>query len=86
MNVLMRMFQEITVKFGICHFISITSQRILLSCFVQKLDLKLLINMGPLENLWVQSPIFPFNHLISHNKTSKCCCFFSNKICCFCKI
>ena len=44
------------------------------------------IKKGPLENLWVQSPIFPFNHLISHNKTSKCCCFFSNKICCFCKI
>ena len=31
---------------------------------------------GPLDNLWVQIPIFPFNHVISHNKTSKYCCFF----------
>ncbi|MCD6353027.1 MAG: hypothetical protein J7M06_02315 [Proteobacteria bacterium] len=32
--------------------------------------------VGPLENLWVQSPIFPFNHVISHNKTSKYRCLF----------
>jgi len=42
--------------------------------------------VAPLENLWVQILKFPFNYVISHNKTSKYCCFFNNKICCFCKI
>ena len=31
---------------------------------------------APLENLWVQILNFPFNYVISHNKTSKYCCFF----------